>query len=75
MSDATTDALIARLRATGDMKDKCDIAGLVHTPVKNDDLEMSCENCIYFLPRRAWCDLPELNIPVDPEWFCDLWRV
>jgi len=75
VSDDKTEDLIGRLRATEDMKQKCDIAGLAHSPVKNDDLEMSCETCIYFLPRRAWCDLPELNIPVDPEWYCDLWRV
>ena len=44
-------------------------------PVEADGIEQVCENCIYFLARRRWCDLPELNIPVDPEWYCELWRV
>ncbi len=75
MSDAVTDAIVDRLRATPDMKQKMAIAGLAHAPIDEDGLEKSCENCIYFLARSLWCDLPELNIPVDPEWYCVLWRV
>ena len=75
MSDQATEQLIERLRASADLKEKADIAGLAHNPVETEGFEMSCENCIYFLPRRSWCDLPELNIPVDPEWYCYLWRV
>jgi hypothetical protein len=75
VSDDVTQAMVDRLRATADMKEKVVIAGLTHTPVEADGIEKSCENCIYFLARRSWCDLPELNIPVDPEWYCALWRV
>lgn len=75
MSDTATQAMVDRLRATADMRDKTRIAGLKHAPVEADGIEKSCENCIYFLARRLWCDLPELNIPVDAEWYCDLWRV
>jgi hypothetical protein len=75
MSDAATREIVDRLRTAADMKEKAVIAELAHTPVEADGLEMSCENCIYFLARRSWCDLPELNIPVDPEWYCALWRV
>ena len=75
MSDPATDEIVDRLRAAADMKEKAAIAGLAHRPMEVDGLEMSCENCIYFLARRSWCDLPELDIPVDPEWYCALWRV
>jgi hypothetical protein len=75
MSDDFTEDKIARLRATTDMKQKAAIVELAHAPVEDDGLEKSCENCIYFLPRLGWCDLPELNIPVDAEWYCVLWRV
>ena len=75
MSDVATQEIVDRLRAAGDMKEKAALAGLTHAPVEADGFEMSCENCIYFLARRSWCDLPELNIPVDPEWYCLLWRV
>lgn len=31
--------------------------------------------CMYFLVHRKWCDLPELSVPVEPEWWCRLWRI
>lgn len=70
-----TQEIVDRVRTAPDMKSKTDIAGLLHVPVERDGLQMACDNCIYFLARRSWCDLPELNIPVDPEWYCKLWRV
>jgi hypothetical protein len=57
------------------IKERVVIAGLIRKPVEDDGITKACDNCIYFLARREWCDLPELNIPVDPDWFCDLWRV
>jgi hypothetical protein len=75
MSDNASQLLIDRMKACADMKEKMTIVGLARSPVESDGIEKSCENCIYFLARRRWCDLPELNIPVDPEWYCDLWRV
>jgi hypothetical protein len=75
MSNDTVIHLTERIRAAPDMKDKALIAGLAHAPVTEDGIEKSCDNCIYFLPRSLWCELPELNIPVDGDWFCDLWRV
>ena len=70
-----TKEIVDRLRVASDMKSKADIAGLLHVPFEDDGLTKACDNCIYFLARRSWCDLPELNIPVDPEWYCKLWRV
>jgi hypothetical protein len=75
MSDDSFHEVADQLRATADMKKRAVIAGLIHTPIEVDGMEQSCESCIYFLPRSFWCDLPELNIPVDPEWYCKLWRV
>ena len=75
MTDDVMRALLERIRASADMRDKAEIAGLTHAPVEANDIVQSCENCIYFLARRQWCDLPELNIPVDAEWYCKLWRV
>jgi hypothetical protein len=66
---------VGRMRATGDIKQRVVMAGLIRKPVEDDGITKACDNCIYFLARREWCDLPELNIPVDPDWFCDLWRV
>ena len=66
---------VDRMRATGDIKERVAIAGLIRNPVEDDGITKACDNCIYFLARREWCDLPELNIPVDPDCFCDLWRV
>jgi hypothetical protein len=36
---------------------------------------MRCQECMYFLVHRRWCDLPELNLPAEPEWYCRLWRI
>jgi hypothetical protein len=75
VSDPASQAIVDRLRAAAGMKERAVIAELAHAPVESDGISRSCENCIYFLARRSWCDLPELDIPVDPEWYCALWRV
>lgn len=36
---------------------------------------LRCQECIYYLPRRKWCDLPELPLPVEPHWYCRLWKL
>jgi hypothetical protein len=37
--------------------------------------QMRCQECMYYLVHRKWCDLPELSVPVEPEWWCRLWRI
>ena len=37
--------------------------------------KMCCESCMYYLVHNRWCDLPELDLPAEPEWYCRLWRV
>ena len=71
----TTQDMISRMRATDSIKERTVIAGLIRKPVEDDGIIKACDNCIYYLGRQMWCDLPELNVPVDPDWFCDLWRV
>ncbi len=36
---------------------------------------LSGAECIYYLPHRKWCDLPELPVPVEPQWWCRLWKL
>jgi hypothetical protein len=30
---------------------------------------------MYYLIRRRHCALPELDLPVEPDWSCRLWRI
>jgi hypothetical protein len=68
------ETIVAHLRATSDVKERAKIAGLTREPFTSDEMNQDCANCIYFLPRHAHCDLPELNFPVNPDWWCLLWR-
>ncbi len=67
--------IAARLRVLGpaDLKQKAVIAGLVNHPQGEE--RMRCQECMYFLLNRRWCDLPDLNIPVEHDWWCRLWRI
>ena len=49
------------------------IAGFVDKPYGPD--QQRCMECMYFLVHRRWCDLPELAVPVEPDWWCRLWRI
>lgn len=69
-------AIIARLRAAGgDLKAKLVIGGFTDHPVEHGGIEQPCETCMYYLVHRKWCDLPELDCPVEPDWSCRLWRI
>jgi hypothetical protein len=56
-----------------DLEGKLVIGGFVDHPYGPD--RQRCMECMYFLVHRRWCDLPELAVPVDPEWWCRLWRI
>ena len=56
-----------------DLKGRLVIGGFTDHPYGPD--QMSCQECIYFLVHRKWCDLPELSVPVEPEWWCRLWKI
>ncbi len=53
--------------------EKLVISGFVDKPYGED--EQRCLECMYYLVHRKWCDLPELAVPVEAEWWCRLWRI
>jgi hypothetical protein len=68
--------IIARLQAAGDdLNARLTIAGLTLAPVEHEGIEQACETCMYYLLHRRYCELPELDVPVEPEWSCRLWRI
>ena len=56
-----------------DLKGKLVLGGFLDHPYGED--KMRCFECIYYLRNRKLCDLPELALPVEAEWYCRLWRV
>ncbi len=56
-----------------DLKAKLIIGGFVDHPWGPD--QQRCMECMYYLVHRKWCDLPELSVPVEPDWWCRLWRI
>jgi len=67
--------ILVELRHTPreDLKKKLVIAGFTDKPYGPD--QQRCMECMYFLVHRKWCDLPELAVPVEPDWWCRLWRI
>ena len=68
-------AILDELRALGpdQLREKLAISGWLLKPHGKD--QMRCQECMYFLVHRRWCDLPELNLPAEPDWWCRLWRI
>ncbi|GJL51721.1 hypothetical protein [Candidatus Nitrospira salsa] len=56
-----------------DLEGKLVIGGFADQPYGPD--QMRCLECMYYLVHRKWCDLPELAVPVEPDWYCRLWRI
>lgn len=56
-----------------DLESKLVIGGFVNHPFGEE--QYRCMECMYYLVHRKWCDLPELAVPVEPEWWCRLWRI
>jgi hypothetical protein len=69
-------AVVGAVRASdGELATKLRIAGFTDRPVPHDGIDQACETCMYFLTHRRWCALPELDLPVRPEWSCNVWRI
>lgn len=69
-------AICARLRAAEhDLRAKLVIAGFTLAPFAHGGIEQACESCMYYLVHRRYCELPELDLPAEPEWSCRLWRI
>lgn len=69
--------IVGRLHdaAETDYDDKLVISGFTLTPYGQGDDEQACETCMYYKVHRRFCELPELMLPVEPEWSCRLWRI
>jgi hypothetical protein len=66
--------LLAETRELGDdLQAKLVLTGFVDKPYGPD--QMRCQECMYYLVHRKWCDLPELAVPVEADWWCRLWRI
>ena len=67
--------LLAQVRelAPDDLEGKLVLTGFVDKPYGPD--QMRCQECMYYLVHRKWCDLPELAVPVEADWWCRLWRI
>jgi hypothetical protein len=76
-TSAMIETVIARLRTErgGDLTAKLVIAGFTDHPVAANQIEQPCETCMYYLVHRQFCELPELMLPVSPQWSCRLWRI
>lgn len=71
------DRIIDQLRqlAAADLDQRLVLGGFADHAVDGDDGSMRCRECIYYLPHRRWCDLPELPLPVEADWYCRLWKI
>lgn len=62
-----------------DYASKLRVAGFTEVPYEaasdNVGMSQSCETCMYYVTHRQFCELPELQLPVRPEWSCRLWRI
>ena len=69
--------IVGRLQseAANDLTAKLVVAGVTDHTIEADEIEQPCEQCMYYLVHRKFCELPELMIPVEPEWSCRLWRI
>ena len=79
-SSEAVNRIVAQLAAVppGDHAALLRIAGFMLTPFQPqdaDDISQACETCMYYALHRRFCDLPELQLPVEPEWSCRLWRI
>jgi len=69
------DDILVQLRQLppDDLDGKLVIGGFLDHPFGPES--QRCMECMYFLVHRGWCDLPELSVPVEPDWWCRLWRI
>ena len=81
LSQETFDATIRALQnlSPGDLVGKLVVGGFTLRPyvLAGDDsgIEHSCMTCLYYERHRRFCNLPELMLPVEPEWSCIVWRI
>lgn len=76
-TSSEVNAVVNRLQveAADDLEKQLVISGFTDFTVEHDEIEQPCETCMYYQIHRKFCDLPELMLPVEPEWSCKLWRI
>ncbi|MBY0362104.1 MAG: hypothetical protein K2X45_09375 [Phreatobacter sp.] len=76
-TSADVNAIVRRLQveAKDDLDKKLIIAGFTDHVIVAEGLEQPCETCMYYQVHARFCDLPELMLPVEPNWSCRLWRI
>jgi hypothetical protein len=57
-----------------DLIERLRIGGFTNYSMGEGENIQRCQECVYYHPHRKWCDLPELPIPVEPHWWCRLWK-
>jgi hypothetical protein len=67
--------ILDQLRALGDddVESCLVVSGFVNHPYGPE--QQRCQECIYYLVHRKWCDIPEVSLPCKPDWWCRLWRI
>lgn len=70
-------AIVHRLQveARDDLEKKLVIAGFTDHTIEAEEMPQPCETCMYYKVHAKFCDLPELMLPVEPNWSCRLWRI
>jgi hypothetical protein len=70
-------AIVEQLRGLdeNDLLGRLDVGGFANHVVGEGENLQRCQECIYYLPNGKWCDLPELPVPVEPDWWCRLWKI
>jgi len=68
--------IVTRLqKSDGSLEQRLIIGGFTLDPIEYEEIEQACETCMYYLVHRRYCELPELDVPVEAEWSCRLWRI
>jgi hypothetical protein len=78
--DAEIQSVLRRLNELpgDDHAGKLRVGGFTLTPYVGEadpEIEQSCRTCMYYEAHRRYCALPELKLPVEPDWSCVLWRI
>ena len=74
--DTQIQEVISRLQESdGSLSSRLVIGGFTLEPIEDEDIEQACETCMYYLVHRRYCELPGLDMPVESEWSCRLWRI
>lgn len=73
-SEQERSAVIAelRLRRPEDLEGRLAVAGFQDHPGIDG---MRCKECEHFDLERQFCVLPDIALPVNPDWWCRLWRI